>query len=671
MVDVFYKLLNRTILELIPMKKTATNKYPPWYSRDLIRLLREKYKYHVRFKKYKNPLDQVSFEELRDECNALSSTCYKKYIGNIENGITKNPKLFWSFIKNKRKGSSTYPAQMSLNNKIAVGGREICNMFGEMFASTFSVPDDTYPSLASSPRALTSAALCNLQFDSEEIYRELAGLDETKGAGSDGIPPIFIKRCAKALASPLQTIFNRSLRDGTFPSTWKEALVIPIFKSGEKHLVANYRPISILITFGKVFEKLISKHLMWYLKQHITEHQHGFVKSRSTNTNLLCFTSVVSKSLDRRIPVDAIYTDFSKAFDKVDHYLLILKLAQLGIGGTLVEWFKSYLDNRWSKVVMNGHTSESYAVTSGIPQGSHLGPILFNIFINDITECFKHSHFYLFADDLKIMKPIQSNIDSKMLQEDVDRLVNWCKHNKMLLNISKCHYIQFTRNKKMLENKYYIEGVEVKKLSSVRDLGVQLDEALKFDVHILNTVSKSFKVLGFVLRNSKEFKKSSTKIKLFNTLVRPILEYGSVVWSPHYEVYIKRIESVQKRFLYHLCYGDYLAKQLTSYNERLRHYNMNTLASRRKTLDFVILHKIMNGTIDCSELLGLLPIQIPTRIPRHNTYNLFNIACSKTNLGHYAAVPRLCRQYNMSAKTTDLDICARMSKYKKCLKNIN
>lgn len=287
-----------------------------------------------------------------------------------------------------------------------------------------------------------------------------------------------------------------------------------------------------------------------------------------------------------------------------------------------------------------------------------------------IDECFKYSRFYLFADDLKIMKPIQSNLDSIMLQDDINRLANWCTLNNMHLNISKCHYIQFTRNKKVLENKYYIDGVEVQKLSSVRDLGVQLDQALKFDVHILNIVSKSFKVLGFVLRNSKEFKRPSTKIKLFNTLVRPILEYGSVVWNPHYDVYTKRLESVQKRFLYHLCYGDHLAKQLTSYSDRLKHYHLDALASRRKKLDFTILHKIFSGTIDCSELLSSLEIKIPTRTPRHNTYELFYIPGSKTNLGHYAAVPRVCRQYNTLAKTTNLDICESLTNYKKCLKTL-
>lgn len=162
----------------------------------------------------------------------------------------------------------------------------------------------------------------------------------------------------------------------------------------------------------------------------------------------------------------------------------------------------------------------------------------------------------------------------------------------------------------------------------------------------------------------KNLKKHTTKIKLFNTLVRPLLEYSSVVWNPHYEVYTKRLESVQRRFLYHLCYGDQLAKELTSYTDRLKHYHMRTLANRRKMLDFIALYKILNGSIDCRELLNMFEIKVPVHIPRKNTYNLLNVPVSKTNLGHYAAVPRLCRQYNMLSKSHNLDFSESLSKYK-------
>ena len=228
---------------------------------------------------------------------------------------------------------------------------------------------------------------------------------------------------------------------------WKEALVVPVFKSGEKQQVSNYRPISILIIFGKVLEKLVTKRLTSHVKPYITIHQHGFINSRSTSTNLMCYVSAVSESLDKRIPVDTIYIDFSKAFDKVDHKLLLNKLSQIGIGGSLLNWFHSYLVGRYSKVVLNGHHSDIFPATSGVPQGSHLGPILFNIFINDITTCFKHSNFYLFADDVKIMKPVATKLDSALLQADLDRMADWCRLNRMSLNVSKCHCMQFSRKK--------------------------------------------------------------------------------------------------------------------------------------------------------------------------------------------------------------------------------
>ena len=422
--------------------------------------------------------------------------------------------------------------------------------------------------------------------------------------------------------------------------------------------------------FGKVFEKLITERLSSHVKHQITSNQHGFIKSRSTSTNLLCYVSSVSEYLDRRIPVDAIYTDFSKAFDKVDHSLLLDKLSHMGIGGPLLKWFHSYLSSRFSKVVINGHHSNSFQATSGVPQGSHLGPILFNIFINDITKCFKYSNYSLFADDIKIMKPIQTESDTELLQDDLDRMVKWCEANKMSLNVSKCHYIQFSRNKANTHNTYTINQEPLSKVEQIRDLGVILDKQMKFDKHILNTTSKGFQILGFILRNSREFTKASTKIKLFNTLVRPILEYSSSVWNPHYDVYTKLLESVQRRFLYHLCYKEFLAKKIIRYRDRLNHYNITSLADRRKSADMIFLYKLFNGIMDCSELLDKLQLNAPSRLPRISSYNLFNIPRSRTNLGHFAALPRICRQFNELSKRCGLDITYPISRYKRDLKSI-
>lgn len=255
-----------------------------------------------------------------------------------------------------------------------------------------------------------------------------------------------------------------------------------------------------------------------------------------------------------------------------------------------------------------------------------------------------------------------------LLQDDLDRMADWCRENKMSLNVSKCHSMQFSRNRKVQTHKYTLHQQTLHEVDEVRDLGIIFDKKLKFDRHILHITSKGFKTLGFVLRNSKEFSKASTKVKLYKTLVRPLLEYNSTVWSPHYNIYIKRLETVQRRFLYHLCYEDRLAKKIRSYDQRLQYYKMSSLVDRRKVLDLTFLYKLFNGVVDCSELLGKLQISAPSRLPRQCNYNFFNVPGSKTNLGHFAVLPRLCRQYNEVSKLNKLDITCKISQFKRDIK---
>lgn len=252
--------------------------------------------------------------------------------------------------------------------------------------------------------------LCNISLSTADVRNCLKSLDANKGSGPDEIAPVFIKRYAKPLTKPLQRILNKLLEEGLFPDMWKEALVVPIHKSGDKNKVKNYRPISILVIFGKLLEKFVAEPIIWHLKLHITDCQHGFMNSRSTVSNLVGCTSDLIKSLDNRISVDSIYTDFSKDF-KIN----IIKLSTVDYYKSCPTWL-----NRSLKVAITGHLSNSFPSLSGLPQGSHLGPILFNVFINDIPDCFTYSKVYVFADDFKLMRPLASPSEPELLQDDLD-----------------------------------------------------------------------------------------------------------------------------------------------------------------------------------------------------------------------------------------------------------
>ncbi|CAH2226737.1 jg23518 [Pararge aegeria aegeria] len=309
-------------------------------------------------------------------------------------------------------------------------------------------------------------------------------------------------------------IFNKSLIDGQFPDIWKEIRIVPVYKSGKQKDVKNYRPISIISTMAKAFESLVYQHMYTHLKNYVRDKQHGFMCKRSTNTNLLLHVTNIAECIDHGYQMDAIYADFSKAFDKVNHRLLLSKLQANGISDSLLKWSKSYLVNRKSRVVINGHQSEVFIAESGVPQGSNLGPLFFNIFINDITDIFFNSNASLFADDLKLTRIVHCDNDIKLLQEDLSRLNDWCNTNKMFLNVDKCYHIKFTRNKNTLLSVYDIDDRQLTEVSMIRDLGVVLDSKLTFVPHIDKTLDLANKSLGFVLRTSKNFKRCATIIRL-------------------------------------------------------------------------------------------------------------------------------------------------------------
>lgn len=669
MISKFYEILQVAIDKFVPISSKTSKSYPIWFTPALIKLIKQKHKCHNKIKIYNNPLDKIEFSYLRKDCDKLIKQCYYQYIQHIEEAISNNPKYFWSHMKNMRRKSSNYPNKMSLNDHEANSRQEICDLFASHFSSVF-VKDDinNYPTVKPVPKPKNYIG--NTYFSEQEIKKRLKRLDTTKSAGPDGIPPIFIHRCANSLSPPLTIIFNTSLSTGIFPKKWKEARIVPIFKSENPASVINYRPISILSTFSKVFESLVYESVFKNLGRCISWQQHGFLSGRSTATNLFLYITDLIENVDKKLQVDAIYTDFSKAFDKVNHALLINKMRSFGINGTLLSWCASYLESRSSTVVIDGYFSQPYIAYSGVPQGSNLGPVFFNIFINDIVSIFKHSKIYLFADDLKIVKTIKNNSDVELLQEDLNRLIQWCYDNRMCLNTKKCHLIRFTRKHNYVQSHYHIETEKLTVVRTIRDLGVILDSELKFTDHIDSIVTSATKLLGFVLRNTREFRQPSTTIKLFSSLVRSRLEYCSQIWNPHYRTHSIRIEKLQKTLLRHLRYRSNSGLANNSYEKNLLQYNITSLESRRIISDMIFLYKIVNNNIDCPAIVQLFNLNVPSRLPR-KPQALFNVTVYKSNLGKFSPLARLAHNYNdLSSKISGLDIASNsLSAFKSNLVN--
>lgn len=252
----------------------------------------------------------------------------------------------------------------------------------------------------------------------------------------------------------------------------------------------------------------------------------------------------LTEALDNNWQLDVVYTDFAKAFDRVNHTLLLYKLANLDFSRSAVKLFESYLSDRWQKVVFNGHVSERYKAISGVPQGANLGPLLFLVFINDLPAVVNNSKYALFADDFKLWKITNSEASCYELQCDINNIYEWSQKNLLYFNINKCSTATFTKRLNQVIHQYVMNEKPIATKETITDLGVIFDKTLSFKYRIENIVNNSFRSLGFIIRNSYNFYNSVTLIKLYNTYVRSKLEYASVIWLPYYKTYIDQIEKV-------------------------------------------------------------------------------------------------------------------------------
>jgi hypothetical protein len=362
--------------------------------------------------------------------------------------------------------------------------------------------------------------------------------------------------------------------------------------------------------------------------------QHGFFKQRSTQTNLAYFSDFLHTHVDRNLQVDVLYTDFEKAFDKINLTKLLEKLKKIGIGGKLLELMKSYLSDRKMRVILNGCFSREFTATSGVPQGSHLGPLFFIIYLNDIADIFKSSKFIAYADDLKIWKVVNDEKDSVALQEDINRLYLYCNQNDLFLNTSKCKIVSYTRKWSPLITDYSINGQILECVESIDDLGVTFDNELKFNTHIEKISKKAYKMLGFLIRACKDFKNMKTHVLLYESLVKSQLNYCTVAWNPRYIKYVDHIEDIQRRFLKYMSLKFNIHPEST-YDERCSSFGLKSLKTIRNENDLLFLYKSLNSLVDSRMFVEKFVSATSREMQRVDTRNSRTFAppTARTNLG--------------------------------------
>ena len=449
-----------------------------------------------------------------------------------------------------------------------------------------------------------------------------------------------MKNLAKEISPVLQKIFQKSVKTGELPSIWKTANVAPAYKKGDKSNAANYRPISLTCILCKTLEHIIASSIT----KHFTnlgifyDLQHGFREKRSCETQLTMLIDELYKSVSSKKQVDLVLLDFSKAFDKVSHEKLLLKLSQFGIRGTTLTWIRSFLNNRTQCVVVNGSQSSNISVTSGVPQGSVLGPLLFLAYINDLPTHVQ-SRVRLFADDTAIYLAITQAQQSHTLQTDLSTLEHWEKQWDMEFNPSKCQVIHITRSKKLIDTTYYLHNTKLESTSSAKYLGVTIAEDLTWNKHINNITKKANQTLGFLRRNIKVHSEE-LKSTAYKTLVRPQLEYCSSVWSPHTETAINQVEAVQRRAA-RWTKHDY--GRTSSVTDMLQSLQWRRLDQRRIDSRLSLCYKITNSLV-------AIPLEdymtLTNRRSRHSHELAFKLIDSFTDYYKFSFSPRTVSHWN-------------------------
>ena len=375
--------------------------------------------------------------------------------------------------------------------------QQIADLFNSYFVSVFTAPSEAHTS--SPPLMPSHSTLNELEIPVEMVCTSLKQLDVSKTTRSDRIPVRLRKETSQQIAPSLTMLFNKSQPLVIFPGVWKLAKIVPIFKKGKRDPFGELSPY-----FSSVISKVHEQFWRVYgIIYAISWEQHGFLAGRSCVTQLTSVLHYIGGQLDASKQTDIIYLDMGKAFDKVDHAKLLERLHQYGITGKLHDWFRYYLQERKQQVIGVGSTSRELLVTSGVPQESLLGPILFLLFVDNLPKTVKTSRVACYANDTKIFKSIDSITDCNTLQSELNDLVSWSESSGLIFNQSKCKYQRITRKRTPVQYTYTINKTPLESCDLQKDLGVRVSSNLTLDKQVTEQCAKANKLLRFVRRASR------------------------------------------------------------------------------------------------------------------------------------------------------------------------
>ena len=583
--DILVADLEMGMNNFVPLIPRRSHHSPRWLKNNVKKLCRKKKKL---YKKYvQNPTDEnreqyKAAEKAAKKAVRAGKKTFEKKLSN-----QSNVKPFYNYIKSKTKTKATV-GPLKIDDDIITDSQDIATALNEFFTSVFTVEDT---SEIPTPDYIASGAnLSEVHFTADNISKKISNLKPHTAPGPDGISARLLQKFNKPLSNALEVIYSKSFTEGVVPDDWKMANITPIYKKGSKNCVENYRPVSLTSIPCKIMESIIKDDITTHLINNhlINQSQHGFTANKSCSTNLLEFMEKVTSEIDQGNPMDVLYLDFSKAFDKVPRLRLLEKMKAHHLSGPLLKWIEAWLTGRRQRTVLNGKYSSWADVLSGVPQGSVLGPLAFLIFINDLDKCAELiTILNKFADDAKSGHVVRTDADRKVLQNCLNELFRWSVKWGMQFNISKCKLLHLGRNNLLFD--YTMNGQQLPVISQEKDLGVIIHHSLKSHIHCAESAKKANQILGQISR-SFHYRDRHIFMGLYKQYVRCHLEYCSPVWSPCYLGDIELLENVQKRAV-NMISG--LRSQ--TYSEKLKELNLPSLEKRRLSQDLIQVFKIIKG----------------------------------------------------------------------------